>query len=116
MIIEDLAPSKRESKNVRRKKPYERKGKEVVCAHSRLPGATEHEMARQYVVSVRLNVEYNDLCYFMPLMNPKKMKNILVYIRDSFGTGHVDDTLYTPTASELALALAVEGKFIMPTY
>jgi hypothetical protein len=76
-----------------------------------LPCALECELMRKYVVQLHLGIEYDRMCCFFPVVNPNKMRDTLIYIRDVLSTGYENDSLYIPTTAELgfALSLAANG-------
>src|SRR5688500_17822492 len=79
-----------------------------------LPTPTEYDLLRTFIINHYLDIDYERMNHFMPIMDPEKMKLTIKYIRDVFSTGcELDCTSYIasyiPTTAELALAFAVEG-------
>jgi hypothetical protein len=121
-----MSDAREHTKRCKRKtKPYDRpphknveeteediENYQMMLSNCPVPSRIEHELVRQFVVAVNLDIDFDELCYFMPILSPQRMRDTLDYIREVLCTGRDDEALYIPTTSELGLSLAVQGKFI----
>jgi hypothetical protein len=103
-----------------KKKPYDRpnviKNKEDKQHDNKeimLPSHREFELARKLIIDTRFDCDYDKMNYFMPVLNPEKMRSTLQYIREVLSTGAKHYELYVPTTAELGLAFAIEGTSTM---
>jgi hypothetical protein len=71
----------------------------------------ERELIRRYLVTQHLDLEFENITSYIPVVPPFKIKEILAYIRDNVCTGKTDFNPETPPPSnaELALVFAIEG-------
>jgi hypothetical protein len=71
----------------------------------------ERELIRRYLVTQHLDLEFENISSFLPVLPPFHIKKILAYIRDNVCTGKTltDTDSPPPTNAELALVFAIEG-------
>jgi hypothetical protein len=71
----------------------------------------ERELVRRFLVTQHLDLEYENIIAFIPVMPPYKVKELLAYIRDQVCTysSEYNPELPPPTNAELALVFAIEA-------
>ncbi|KAL0478077.1 transcriptional regulatory protein [Acrasis kona] len=75
-----------------------------------LNGRRETEMIKRYLVTQHLDLEYQSIQAYLPVMHPTKIHEVLGYIRDTVcGEGDMSLESPPPSNAELALVFAIEA-------
>jgi len=92
--------------------PQQQKKEKIINSRqvASLPSKIEDDVVRLFLVRQHTELSWERLFVFMPIIDPKRIHNILEYIRDYVSTGREESPEYfVPRKSELALVFAVEA-------